>query len=121
MFPFSSRMHGKTGAFQAPGVGVDLGISLLGTAPLDFLSHRLQHLDCEGGSIRSLLDNRFTGLLKTIQTWFWRLGNSWHFPEGGELTTLEWWAGRDLQDRGRSTFVGLSAAVWGRLELRCPR
>ena len=91
-------------------------MALLGTAPLDFLSHRLQHLDATRGSLSELLDNRSSGLLRTVQRRFWKLLN----PDGhhGELYTLEWWATYDLSDIGRSTVVGLAAAVWVRLILK---
>ncbi len=95
-------------------------MALVGTGPLDFLSHRLQHLDCEEGSFISLLDDRTDGLLPSIQQWFWRLGNAWNDPDGGEVRALEWWSGRDLRDLARSTLLGLSSAVWCRLELKCP-
>jgi hypothetical protein len=102
------------------GTGVDLGMALIGTGPLDFLSHRLQHLDTTRGSLFELIDPSSRGLLMSIQKWFWRLCNSWHEDSGGELAALEWWAGCNLDDDARATLVGLSAAVWARLELKCP-
>ena len=101
-------------------VGVDLGMALIGTGPLDFLSHRLQHLDSQRGSLAELLDSGCDGLLMSVQQWFWRLCNTWSDASTGELAALEWWAGRSLEDDARATVVGLSAAVWCRIELKCP-
>jgi len=101
-------------------VGVQLGLALAGTGPLDFLSHRLQHLDLRGGNFSVLLDDSAAGILKTVQRSFWLLQNPWHTDGTAEVQTLEWWAGRDLQDASRSTMLGLSASIWSRLMLLHP-
>ncbi len=108
------------GSNSAPGVGIDLGLALLGAAPLDFLSHRLQHLDYNRGSMAELLDASSDGLLLSTQRWFWRLLNTWSFESKQELEALKWWAGSPIDDLARSTFVGLAAAVWCRLEIKRP-
>ncbi len=48
------------------GVGLDLGVALIGTAPIHFLSHRLQHLDYHVSSMSELLDTSDAGLLMTV-------------------------------------------------------
>lgn len=104
-----------------------LGIALLGTAPLDQLSHRLQHLDYHRGSICELITSSREGLLKHTQISLWQVANPWHeSPKSDELSAL-WRSLRatgsnmeHITDLARATCVGLAAAVWCRFELKCP-
>ncbi len=111
---------GRSRQCFALGVATDLGMALLGTAPIDYVSHVLQHLDSEQGSFAELLTKKADGLLFSTQRKFWLSENAWFQEGAGDLSTLEWWTGCDLRDSARSTLVGLSAAVWCRLELKCP-
>jgi hypothetical protein len=104
-----------------------LGVALLGVAPLDQLSHRLQHLDFHRGSLAELSDFSAKGVLRVSQVHLWQICNPWFDSERNRfLPALQW----HLEARGsnadlvlnsvRSTCVGLAASVWSRLELKCP-
>ncbi len=102
-----------------PGVGQVLGMALLGSAPLDFLSHRLQHLDYNRGSLAELVDSSQRGLLIGVEQWFWQMLNPGPTTSFQELRTLKWWLGSDIDDFARGCLVELAAGVWCRLELKC--
>jgi len=98
-----------------------MGVALVGTAPLDYLSHRLQHMDYKRGSMRELLDNSAEGLVACVHRWYWELAAPLYESESsGDFSAVEWWTGQCIADVRRSTCVGLDAAVWCRLELKYP-
>ncbi len=109
------------GAPRFRGAGRVLGVALIGTAPLDYISNRLQHLDYETGCMAELLSP--TGLIIATQKWCWDLANRWS-PSAlsGDFAALSWWLDDDagMCDSTRDTCCGLAAAVYCRLELKCP-
>lgn len=103
----------------------ELGYAVVAVAPLDLLSHRLQHRDHTGGSVSELIDRSDNGLLLTTQATYWHLLNPWH-PDctSKELEAL-WWVlegygkARDASIAdSRAVCLELTAAVWVRLELK---
>jgi hypothetical protein len=101
-----------------------LGIAAMGTAPVDFLSHRLQHLDHHGGSLLELTDRSDRCLLYETQRKYWQLLNPWH-PDGSSQFESVCWhleaLHRDMEavvNNSRGCCVSLGAAVWARLEGR---
>ena len=104
-----------------------LGSALVSVAPLDFLSHRLQMLDCTGGSCAELVDASDAGPIRECQIHFGELANPWSNTErGAHMSALLWHlegVGLDRQSAFSTVHeicVGLAAAVWSRLEARCP-
>jgi hypothetical protein len=104
-----------------------LGIALIGVAPLDSLSHRLQHLDYNRGSLKELMDATSKGVLAKTQTRLWQILNCWHkSSHSAFLPALQWHLearganAQDVAKTARATCVGLAAAVWARLELKYP-
>ena len=103
-----------------------LGLANICIGPIDYLSHRLQHLDVHGGSCLELIDPTSKGLMLQTQQALWELFNDWFVSSrSSHLASLRWvLAGRHEVDAGdmvadaRGACVGLAAAVWARLELK---
>jgi hypothetical protein len=124
----ASRKRAEALEFASGGLRTAdlLGMAVIGTAPVDHMSLRLQHLDHTQGSMRELVDQRPQGLLPTAQHHLWQILNTWRASDrSGQLATLEWLmkslsADADLTDSARATCTGIAAAVWTRLQLRRP-
>ena len=105
---------------------VTLGFALLGTWPVDRLSHRIQRLDVTSNSMTELTDTREGNKLTECLQIYWGMHNSWHESDEGLYTQVvlahmdangvPW----DAQHDGlRRTLVSMAAGVWSRLVLRC--
>lgn len=111
---------------QDPTSAKLLGNALVACLPVDQLSYRLQHLDHAGGGVSELVDSSPAGLLISTQHKFWQYMNPWHARGSAFLETV--WYFLDNGDLGqdevmndsRACCLSLSAAVWSRLELKCP-
>ncbi|CAK0894137.1 unnamed protein product [Prorocentrum cordatum] len=104
-----------------------LGFALLVTLPIDHMSLRLQHLDAtDGGSVAELCDTSDKGIIASTHMKYWELCNVWAASAGSEYSRSLWWYLEAVADSTEEQFldnlrrhcVGLSAAVWARIEIK---
>jgi hypothetical protein len=96
-----------------------LAIASVGTAPLDKLSSRLQHLDSVGSACAELSMPR--GVLYTCQTHLWSLLNDWSLmrhSDKWQVVVSHLGDAATLQQESRLALLSISGHVWSRLELR---
>eukprot|EP00959_Pyramimonas_sp_CCMP1952_P088092 1842957-Pyramimonas_sp.AAC.1 len=102
-----------------------IGFALLGTWPVDGLSHRIQHLDFESNSLTELTDCHEENKLNHCLQQYWALHNDWYDSAEGMYTRVVLshmeangvsFAAR--HDGLRKTTVSMAAGVWSRMALR---